>query len=162
MQKHRSAWDLLELKWATLSVLVEVSNELMLTDHIRGYLKILSQTLFRVQCYWKNLSLWNKQTAHWLCSLLSHCINRPLLPVSLTLKHIVVTAAVQIQINQSAEGRNARNRLPFFCLSYMEIPFGQSLVWGHLYKYALPGKGQRRTSKTLYVLWACIWRLEPH
>lgn len=43
------------------------------------------QTLFRGQCCWKNFSLWRKQTAHWLCSLLSGCINRPLTSLSVTL-----------------------------------------------------------------------------
>lgn len=37
----------------------------------------LGQILFRGQCCWNNFSMWNKQTAHWLCSLLSDCINRP-------------------------------------------------------------------------------------
>lgn len=40
--------------------------------------RVLSQRLFGDQCCWKNFSLWRKQTAHWLCSLLSGCINRPL------------------------------------------------------------------------------------
>ncbi len=44
----------------------------------------LRQTLFRGQCRWKNFSLWRKQTAHWLCSLLSGCINRPLTSPSVT------------------------------------------------------------------------------
>lgn len=49
----------------------------------------LCQTLFWGQHYWKNFSLWRKQTAHWLCSLLSGFINRlltvrllPLFPLS--------------------------------------------------------------------------------
>lgn len=46
--------------------------------------RALSQRLFGDQCCWKNFSLWRKQTAHWLCSLLSGFINRPLttLPLS--------------------------------------------------------------------------------
>lgn len=61
----------------------------------------LSQALFRGHCCWKNFSLWRKQTAHWLCSLLSGCINGPLtshsLTIFLSLKHIVIAATVQIQ-----------------------------------------------------------------
>lgn len=88
----------------------------------------LGKTLFRGQCRWKNFSPWRKQTAHWLCSLLSACINRPLTShsVILSLKHIVVTAAVQIQTNwlsvcrghaQTYSAARIRLKLPSFTLS---------------------------------------------
>lgn len=88
----------------------------------------LGKTLFRGQCRWKNFSPWRKQTAHWLCSLLSACINRPLTShsVVLSLKHIVVTAAVQIQTNwlsvcrghaQTYSAARIRLKLPSFTLS---------------------------------------------
>lgn len=88
----------------------------------------LGKTLFRGQCRWKNYSLWRKQTAHWLCSLLSACINRPLTShsVILSLKHIVVTASVQIQTNwpsvcrghaQTNSAARIHLKLPSFTLS---------------------------------------------
>ena len=88
----------------------------------------LGKILRRGQCRWKNFSLWRKQTAHWLCSLLSACINRPLTSHSVirSLKHIVVIASVQIQTNwpsvcrghaQTNSAARIRLKLPSFTLS---------------------------------------------
>lgn len=65
--------------------------------------RALSQTLFGDQRCWKNFSLWRKQTAHWLCSLLSGCINRP--PTSFSGPLLSPSETVHIQTRSSSDCR---------------------------------------------------------
>lgn len=95
------------------------------------YVTVGDVCLFGGQYWWKNLSLWRKQAAHWLCSLLPGCIKGPLYSSSVTL----FFSETQHGHWCSPNPRILRsiNLLPCLCVSHIHTnkPGTRCVTWSH-------------------------------